>query len=261
MWRPENDILEQVRRMAGARRRRRRIAMAGVASGTVAALVVILVAVAASQNSPRHPLRVAASPGASNTTAPTATEAPTTSTTAAPASPPTTAHAAVPTARSPVPGTTPAPTTSTTIPFCRDSDYQYSVTTDHPSYPQGATVNFTLTETNRSGHPCETASSGGGTPGPCSSSDLAIVDAAGNPVYDRQGQSGVLNCPMEPYSVLAPGASITNTFAWDQSSCPTTGYSSSCTSGSPKVPPGSYAGQTYWNHDGYRGPDVNFQIT
>jgi hypothetical protein len=89
--------------------------------------------------------------------------------------------------------------------------FQYSVRTDHTSYPLGTPVNVLVTATNVSTQPCRGRSCGGITP------SFEVFNAAGKSVYTSGGVgiACVRNPP--PPAMIQPGhAEAWTDGPWDQ---------------------------------------------
>ena len=238
--RSEEQLLDAVRRRAGAIRRGRRARLSAGLGGVVAVLLVAAALVRGGDD-PSSELRVVGpasttstavaptAPVAADTTTTTTTAPAETTTTGVPATvPPTTRTTppTTPTTEAPAPATTttaPPATTSTTAPVtrvtCDASEVLVTATPDRSTYPQGSTVTVTAAALNRGSRVCFTYdpkleffnAAGAGVGG------VAVADA-----FTMGGPNG-------PPPAWDPGETLSLPFQWPQR----------CGAGDP-CPPGQY---------------------
>ena len=131
-------------------------------------------------------------------------------------------------------------TTSAAVEDCRASDLAVITTTDHGSYPSGATVTVTVTVQNRGNRTCIRPEA------PYNADTVTITDSNGNAVWNPPRHPPGIGVNHPP-TALSPGSSYTySTTAWDQHTC-----DSKCSSPSAgqsgqegnQVPPGNYIAQ------------------
>ena len=232
--RSEEQLLDAVRRRAGAIRRARRARLSAGLGGVVAVLLVAA-ALARAGDDPSSELRVVGPASTTSTTVVSATSvaadattttapAETTTTTVVPATVPPTTRTTPPTTEAPTTTTTAPPaTTSTTAPVtrvtCDASEVLVTATPDRSTYPQGSTVTVTAAALNRGSRVCFTHdpkleffnAAGAGVGG------VAVADA-----FTMGGPNG-------PPPAWDPGETLSLPFQWPQR----------CGAGDP-CPPGQY---------------------
>ena len=130
-----------------------------------------------------------------------------------PAAPPTTSSLDRPvtTTTTPAPGPAVSATHDPATPDCPALNLSAAASTDHPSYPSGATVVISVSVLNNGPALCQfrAAPVNGG---------VVVQQSAGRPVWQpRQGES---TAPPSYYRLTPRQPAVVLTLSWDQGSCP-----------------------------------------
>ena len=221
MWRSEDEMLEVVRRRAGAARDRRQAVLTGSTAALVLVAALGVATVRGGDGGGSQQVSVAAPGGerAAVTTTlavpPASIDAPPLSTQPLPITSPTTTAAPRPTttvARSAA-ATTTAPTTAappTTVgppAACSPGEVAASVAATKPSYVLGEPVRVTGTLRNSSGRAC-----GGGSYGIA----FSVRDAAGVSVGADRAISALVDCIEASECTWPAGGEDSSPWCWDQ---------------------------------------------